>query len=215
MRAIIVAGGQAGDQGWQRWAREADWIIGANGGAARALAWGLLPDLVIGDMDSLPEEARAVLMAEGCRFIEHPRAKDETDLELALAHAVQEGAREIVVLGALGGRLDHALANILLLTLPSLAGVPVRIAEGDQQALLVRGGEAVELEGAPGDLVSLVPLGGDARGVTTRGLAWALTGDTLHLGSSRGVSNEMTSDKAGIQVGDGLLLVVHGPPPAS
>ena len=215
MRAIIIAGGQTEDQGWQRWVQESDWIIGADGGAARALAWGLLPDLVIGDMDSLPDTARSILMAEGCCFVEHPRAKDETDLELALVHAVQEGAQEIVVLGALGGRLDHSLANLLLLALPSLAGVSVRIAEGDQQALLARSGETIELEGAPGDLVSLVPLGGDACGVTTRGLAWALEEDTLRFGSSRGVSNEMTSGKAGIQVNEGLLLVVHGPPPAS
>lgn len=215
MRAIIIAGGQVESQGWQRWVREGDWIISADGGAARALSWGLRPDLVIGDMDSLPEAARAILVSEGCRFIEHPRAKDETDLELALVHAAQEGAKEITVLGALGGRLDHSLANILLLTLPSLAGVSVRIAEGEQQALLARGGEVVELEGARGDLVSLVPLGGDARGVTTRGLAWSLNEDTLHFGSSRGVSNEMTADKAGIQVGEGLLLIVHGPAPAS
>jgi thiamine pyrophosphokinase len=215
MRAIIIAGGQTEGQGWQRWVRESDWIIGADGGAAQALAWGLLPDLVIGDMDSLPETARSILVAEGCRFIEHPRAKDETDLELALVHAVQQGAQEIVVLGALGGRLDHTLANILLLALPSLVGVSVRIAEGDQQALLARSGETVELEGAPGDLVSLVPLGGDARGVTTQSLAWALEKDTLRFGSSRGVSNEMTSGKAGIQVEGGVLLVVHGPPPAS
>lgn len=215
MRAIIIAGGQTEGRGWQRWVREGDWIIGANGGAARALAWGLLPDLVIGDMDSLPETARSILVAVGCRFVEHPRAKDETDLELALVHAVQEGAQEIVVLGALGGRLDHTLANILLLALPSLAGVSVRIAEGDQQALLAHSGEIIELEGAPGDLVSLVPLGGDACGVTTRGLAWALEEDTLRFGSSRGVSNEMTSGKAGIRVGEGLLLVVHGPPPAN
>ena len=215
MRAIIIAGGQAESQGWQRWVREGDWIIGADGGAARALSWGLRPDLVIGDMDSLPEAARAVLVSEGCRFIEHPRAKDETDLELALVHAVREGAKEITVLGALGGRLDHSLANILLLTLPSLAGVSVRIAEGEQQALLARGGEVVDLEGARGDLVSLVPLGGDVRGVTTRGLAWSLEEDTLRFGSSRGVSNEMTANKAGIQVGEGLLLIVHGPAPAS
>ena len=215
MRAIIIAGGQAGDQGWQQWVREDDWIIGADGGAARALAWGLRPDLVIGDMDSLPEEARAILESGGCRFIEHPRAKDQTDLELALVHAVQEGAEEITVLGALGGRLDHAMANIFILTLPALVGVSVRIAEGDQQALLARGGETLELEGARGDLVSLLPLGGDACGVTTWGLAWALQDDTLRFGSSRGVSNEMTSGKAGIQMGDGQLLVVHGPPPAS
>lgn len=215
MRAIIIAGGQTEGQGWQRWVRESDWIIGADGGAARALAWGLLPDLVIGDMDSLPERARSILVAEGCRFIEHPRAKDETDLELALLYAVQEGAQEIVVLGALGGRLDHTLANLLLLALPSLAGISVRIAEGNQQALLARSGETVELVGTPGDLVSLVPLGGDACGVTTRGLEWALEEDTLRFGSSRGVSNEMTSGRAGIQVGEGLLLVVHSPPPAS
>ena len=215
MRAIIIAGGQTGDQGWRRWVREDDWIIGADGGAARALAWGLRPGLVIGDMDSLPEEARAILESAGCRFIEHPRAKDQNDLELALVHAVQEGATAITVLGALGGRLDHALANILLLTLPALVGVSVRIAEGDQQALLARGGETLELEGARGDLVSLLPLGGDACGVTTWGLAWALQDDTLRFGSSRGVSNEMTSDRAGIQVGEGLLLVVHGPPPVS
>ena len=215
MRAIIIAGGQTGDQGWRRWVREDDWIIGADGGAARALAWGLRPGLVIGDMDSLPEEARAILESAGCRFIEHPRAKDQNDLELALVHAVQEGATAITVLGALGGRLDHALANILLLTLPALVGASVRIAEGDQQALLARGGETLELEGARGDLVSLLPLGGDACGVTTWGLAWALQDDTLRFGSSRGVSNEMTSDRAGIQVGEGLLLVVHGPPPVS
>lgn len=215
MRAIIIAGGRTEGQGWQRWVRGGDWIIGADGGAARALAWGLVPDLVIGDMDSLPEAARAILVAEGCRFVEHPRAKDETDLELALAHAAQEGAEDIVVLGALGGRLDHTLANVLLLALPSLAGVSVRIAEGDQEALLARSGETVTLEGAPGDLVSLVPLGGDARDVTTRGLAWVLQGDALRFGSSRGVSNEMTSREARIEVGKGFLLVVHGPPPAS
>jgi thiamine pyrophosphokinase len=215
MRAVIIAGGQTEDQGWQRWVRAGDWIIGADGGAARALGWGLVPDLVIGDMDSLPDAAHAALVAQGCRFVEHPRAKDETDLELALEYAVQEGAREIVVLGALGGRLDHTLANVFLLALPSLAGVPVRIAERDQEARLVRGGESVELAGIPGDLVSLVPLGGDVRGVSTRGLAWALQGDTLRFGSSRGVSNEMISGEAGIQVGEGLLLVVHGPAPTS
>jgi len=215
MRAIIIAGGQTGDQGWQRWIGEGDRVIGADGGAARALAWGLRPDLVIGDMDSLPEAARAILESEGCRFIEHPWAKDETDLELALVHAVQEGAEEITVLGALGGRLDHALANVLLLTLPSLSGVSVRIAEGDQQALLARDGETLEIEGARGDLVSLVPLGGDVRGVTTWGLAWALQEDTLRFGSSQGVSNEMTAGNATVRVSEGLLLVVHGPPPAS
>jgi thiamine pyrophosphokinase len=215
MRAIIIAGGQAGDSGWRNWVQDGDWIIGADGGAGRALAWGLVPHLVIGDMDSLRDEDQAVLEARGCRFVEHPRAKDETDLELALRYAAREGALEIVVLGALGGRLDHTLANVLLLTLPVLDGVSVRIADGVGETLLLRGGRAVTLRGSAGDLVSLLPLGGDAGGVRTSGLAWALRGDTLRFGLSRGVSNEMTSHEARIELEEGLLLVVHGPPPGS
>jgi thiamine pyrophosphokinase len=215
MRAIIIAAGQGGDIGWKTWVQDGDWIIGADGGAGRALAWGLVPHLVIGDMDSLSDEDQAVLEARGCRFVEHPRAKDETDLELALRYAAREGAQEIVVLGALGGRLDHTLANVLLLTLPVLDGVSVRITDGVGETLLLRGGRMVTLRGSAGDLVSLLPLGGDARGVRTSGLAWALRGAMLRFGFSRGVSNEMTSHEARIELEDGLLLVVHGPSPGS
>jgi thiamine pyrophosphokinase len=211
MRVIVIAGGEAsGREGWQTWVRGGDLVIGADGGAARALGWGLIPDLVVGDMDSLPAPARAELEARGSRFVEHPRAKDETDLELALNAAVDAGADEIVVLGALGGRLDHLLANVLLLALPRLKGVAVRIVDGQQQARLLRGGEAADLEGQPGDLVSLLPLGGDARGVTTTGLAWALAGDTLRFGFSRGVSNEMSGRVARVELQAGYLLVVQG-----
>jgi thiamine pyrophosphokinase len=214
MRAIIIAGGQAEPSTeWQRWVGQEDLILGADGGAAQALAWGLTPHIVIGDMDSLPEQEQTDLQARGCRFVVHPRAKDETDLELALSYAAGQDAQDIVILGALGGRLDHALANVLLLSLPVLAGLQVRIVAGQQEACLVRGGETLILEGNAGDLVSLLPLGGDACGVTTGGLAWALTDDTLRFGSSRGVSNEMTAATARIQVEEGYLLVVHAPPP--
>ena len=216
MRAIIIAGGRfpEGDQ-WRRWLRKGDVILGADGGAAQAAAVGLLPDLIVGDMDSLPEEEQAALAARGCRFVVHPRAKDETDLELALTYAAELGCREIIILGALGGRLDHTVANVLLLALPGLAGIRVRIVDGDQEALLVRSGEVVTLEGHLGDLVSLLPLGGDVHGVTTTGLVWALEDEALRFGLSRGVSNEMTADAARIEVQVGTLLVVHGPPAES
>jgi thiamine pyrophosphokinase len=214
MRAIIIAGGQVKEgEPWQRWVQDGDWIIGVDGGAARALGWGLVPEIVIGDMDSLPPADRAALEERDCQFIKHPRAKDETDLELALTYAVQEGAREIIVLGALGGRLDHTLANVLLLALPSLEGVSIRIAEGREETLLLRGGETATLQGREGDLVSLLPVGGDAYGVTTSGLAWELRSDTLRFGFSRGVSNELTVPQARIEIGEGCLLLVHGPSP--
>lgn len=213
MRAIIIASGQTGEAdragAWRKTIRDQDLIIGADGGAARALGWGLVPHLVLGDMDSLADGERARLESLGCRFVVHPRAKDETDLELALTYAAGQGAKEIVILGALGGRLDHTLANLLLLTLPDLEKLPVCIVGGDEEIRLVRSGGTVALEGKPGDLISLLPLGGDARGVTTRGLTWMLRGDTLHFGFSRGVSNEMTGTTAHVEVERGYLLVVH------
>lgn len=210
MRAIIIAGGEARKgQDWRLWSGQGDLLIGADGGAAQALAHGLVPHWVVGDMDSLSGEERVALEAHGCRFLIHPRAKDETDLELALTCAVEQDASEIIILGALGGRLDHMLANVLLLTLPSLEGLRVRIVDGEEEALLVRGGEAITLSGAPGDLVSLLPLGGEARGVSTSGLVWGLEGARLQFGSTRGVSNEMTVPEARVQVEKGFLLVIH------
>ena len=212
MRAIVVAAGQVpSNEDWQRWIRAGDLLIGADGGSAQVLSWGLVPDLVIGDLDSLPEADRAALEAKGCPFVKHPQAKDETDLELALAHAVKQGAEEIIILGALGGRLDHTLANVLLLTLPWLEGTTTRIVSGAEEVLLVQSGRVETIEGQPGDLVSLLPLGGDVQGVTTSGLAWALENEPLRFGFSRGVSNEMTASIAHVKVSRGTLAVVHGP----
>jgi thiamine pyrophosphokinase len=214
MRAIIVGGGQAmDDSSWRPWIREGDLLIGADGGAGQALRWGLVPQYVIGDMDSLSERARQALEARGSQFMDHPRAKDETDLELALSFAAKQGAQEIILLGALGGRLDHTLSNLLLLTLPSLEGIAIRVVHDGEEVLLARGGETVIVEGNPGDLVSLLPWGGDVHGITTQGLAWPLESDTLKFGYSRGVSNEMVASEARISVEAGRLLVVHGPRP--
>jgi thiamine pyrophosphokinase len=196
----------------RQWVRRGDLIIGADGGAARALGWGLVPHLVIGDMDSLADADQAALAAQGCRLVVHPRSKDETDLELAMIYAAQQGADEIIVLGALGKRLDHTLANILLLALPGLAGAAVRIVQGRLEVRLLRSGEVATLEGEPGDLVSLLPLGGEAHGVTTAGLAWPLQGESLHFGFTRGISNEMVAPRAEIRVDSGCLVIVHGPP---
>lgn len=214
MRAIIVAAGHSMDDGsWEQWVRNGDLVIGADGGAAQALSWGLVPGVVVGDMDSLREADRAQLEAQGCQFVQHLRAKDETDLELALAYAVEQGAREVVILGALGGRLDHTLANVLLLALPLLQGVTARIVRGGEEILLLRAGQSIRLDGRAGDLVSLLPLEGDACGVTTLGLAWPLNGDILTFGFSRGVSNEMIGEEAWISLEAGSLLVVHSPLP--
>ncbi|MBN1657116.1 MAG: thiamine diphosphokinase [Anaerolineae bacterium] len=215
MRAVVIAAGDApANQDWERWLRPGDLIVAADGGASRAMARGLLPDVVVGDLDSTPADVLAALEAQPVEIVRHPRAKDETDLELALCYAAGQSADEIVVLGALGGRLDHTLSNLLLLALPELKEVAVRIVRGAEEAVLVRSGERVALHGQPGDVVSLLPWGGDVRGVTTSGLTWPLAHEALHFAFSRGVSNVMTGQEAWIEVEEGNLMVVHGPGPA-
>ena len=212
MRIVIFANGIIENPAAEaeRWVRPGDCIVAANGGTARALAAGFTPAHVIGDLASLSLEQRAPLEATGTTLHAHPPAKDETDLELALTWAAaQPDVTEIVVLGALGGRPDQTLANLLLLALPALAGREVIIADGAWTVRCLRGGETATFHGQPGDTLSLLPLGGDAVGVTTGGLAYPLGDETLHVGCTRGVSNEFAGETATVSLQTGLLWCLH------
>lgn len=197
------------------WIQPDDVIVAADGGTRHALAAGLTPTHVIGDMDSLEPELRARLKATGTTFHVHPPAKDETDLELALLWAAEQaadavdGVNGIIILGALGGRPDQELANLLLLALPALAGHEVVLAGGGWAIRVIRSGETLTLRGAPGATVSLIPLGGDAHGVTTTGLAYPLRDESLHFGPARGVSNVTQSEEAAVTVREGLVWCLH------
>jgi thiamine pyrophosphokinase len=207
MRVVIFANGEfPSPPGAGKVLRPGDLVIAADGGTRHTLAAGVTPAVVIGDLDSLPPEVQARLEAAGSRLIRFSPRKDKTDLELALLHAAREGATEIIVLGALGGRLDQTIANVLLLALPELEGVDARIVEGAQEAFLIRSEATVE--GRPGDTVSLIPLEGDAEGVTAEGLEWPLRESTLRFGPARGVSNVLTAKQARVRVRRGTLLCV-------
>jgi thiamine pyrophosphokinase len=184
-----------------------DRVICADGGAQHALALGLAPDVVIGDLDSLDDDLQARLEGEGCQVLVHPTRKDETDLELALRYAIDRGVEEILILGALGGRIDQTLANVLLLALPELEGIKTRIVAGDQEMFLIRGQALIE--GQVGDTVSLLPIAGDVTGITTKGLEYPLQHGALKFRSTLGVSNVLMAPVARVQVERGLLLCVH------
>ncbi len=185
-------------------------IVAADGGARLARACGLTPHLVIGDMDSLSDEELRALQAAGAQLERHSPHKDESDLELALLRAASEGTRWMRVLGAVGDRLDQTLANIALLALDALSGCDVRLVAGRQTLWLIGAGEHT-LNGQRGDTISLLPLGGDAQGVTTAGLEYPLRGETLRFGPARGVSNVMTGGRAQVRLRTGWLVVVHTP----
>jgi thiamine pyrophosphokinase len=187
--------------------RPGDMILAADGGTRHALALGLVPSVIIGDLDSLTPADRRVLDTAGSKIHSYPRDKNETDFELALHYAAEAGYREIMVVAALGNRLDQTLGNLALLTAPSLAGLDIRLDDGMEQACFVR--TQVRVDGRPGDLVSLIPWGGEVTGVATDGLRWPLQGETLHPYETRGVSNELLREMASISLQSGLLLVVH------
>lgn len=208
MAVFIFANGEIDDTAWiAPHLAQATAVIAADGGARHLLALHRPPDVVIGDMDSLGETARAWLLSSGTRFVTHPAAKDETDLELALLYAADHCQGEIWVFGAWGGRLDQSLANVLLLTHPTLRGRPVQLCERRERLWLIQG-ETV-IHGRAGDTVSLLPLDGDVHVAATTGLRWPLLDERLAFGRARGVSNEMTAEVATVRVHSGRLLCIH------
>ena len=209
MKAVVIAAGDL-DPLDRAVLADADITVAADGGAASLESIGLRPDLLVGDLDSIDAALVERLAAEGTRVERHPIDKEASDTELAVEAALARGASEIVILGAAGGdRLDHELANLLLLTDPALAGRDISAVRGGSRVSALHGGARRELGGGIGDLVTLLPVGGDAAGVTTAGLRWPLDGATLTMGRSRGLSNEIVSSPASVQLGEGTLLVIE------
>lgn len=207
MRAILIANGELTDLETVRSAlRPGDLLIAADGGLRYFRALDLWPDVVIGDLDSVTPEERLAFPTAGVRVEQFPARKDQTDLELAIRFARDSGAADVLIFGALGGRWDQSLANLLLLAHPDLQDLRLRLMDGPQTLYLARG--VTEIEGQPGDTVSLIPLTGDAQGVTTQGLDYPLTDGTLPFGATLGVSNVLTGQRATVEVREGWVMCV-------
>jgi len=186
---------------------EADLIIAADSGAETALQYGHVPTIVVGDFDSLNIDT-AELEAKGSTLVRATVEKDETDTELAIQVALEHGATDITLLGAIGGaRFDHTMANILLLA--GFETVPIRLVDGPSICWLLRGPGNSIIDGHAGDLLSLLPLTGDATGVRTNGLYYPLHGETLYFGKPRGGSNVFMEDRAEGALEGGIVLVVR------
>jgi thiamine pyrophosphokinase len=207
---VVVAGGGALRPDVASRVSAGSRVLAADGGVAFALALGLRVDAVIGDLDSaLPPDVEEAV-ASGARVERHSPDKDATDLELAIDAALALDPEEILVLADDGGRLDHTLSVLLLLAAPRYADYLLDAQVGHALVHVVR--DERELLGEPGEIVSLLAVHGPAEGVRTDGLAYALAGETLLPGSSRGVSNVFLGESARVSLERGVLLAVRPGP---
>jgi thiamine pyrophosphokinase len=185
-----------------------DLIIAADGGSLHCKLLGLIPKVIIGDFDSLSPEEINIYQRAGSTIIPHPIHKDETDLELAIRYAKDQGVEEILIFGALGARWDMTLANLLLPAQAAFNNIIIRLLDGTQELTLLRGGETLNIQGSPGEIISLIPLAGDAHGITTNGMEYALNNETIYFGSPRGVSNVLQNKHAHISIKKGILMCI-------
>ena len=207
-RIIIFANGELPDLDKAReLIQKNDYIICADGGTRHALALNIQPDLVIGDMDSADREQLKALEKPNVLIELFPHDKNETDLELAIHRAIELKPSQIIIIAALGGRLDQTIANITLMTSTRLSSFDIRLDDGVEEIFLCR--DQVQVHGKSGDIVSLIPWGGAVTDVRTADLKWPLQKETLYPDRTRGVSNELISDTASVSIGSGSLLVIH------
>lgn len=209
MRGVVFINGTIDDYAAvSRWLRTEDYHVAADGGAHHALALGCHLNAIVGDLDSLEPDLVERLAGTGVEIIRYPVIKDQTDLELAIEFALQQGVEEILLVGAVGGRLDQTLANLLILAQREWPAL-LTLIEHNQLAQLLRPGQSLVLQARPGDTVSALPLSDTVTGITYTGMRYPLTNATLHLGSTRGISNEVVTTPATVTIATGRLLLIQ------
>jgi len=207
---VIIAGSGIEDLEFLRRRMEAarpEAVLCADGGARYARALGIVPDLIIGDMDSLDAELLRTFAENGVAVERHPARKDETDTRLAITRALAMNPRMIMVFGALGRRLDHSLANLGLLMAGLEKGVPIKLIDEDSEVFVVTG--TATISGEAGQTVSIFPWGGQARGITLEGFEYSLFSEAVTIENPYGISNRLTAAAGRIRVDAGCLLVIH------
>ena len=208
MRALVLAGGDVKiTDDLMEAAARADLVVAADSGLRHAEPLGVTPALVVGDFDSVTKEVLARYPDVPRRA--HPAEKDALDLELALRHALDAGADEVVVVGGLGGRLDQTLAAVLIAAKLRREGARVWLHSGDVRAFFLSGEEGLELPLPVGQRFSVLSLD-ETSVVTLKNAKYPLTRAPLPFGLGRGVSNEVSGAPLGVVLEAGLIVVTVG-----
>lgn len=185
-----------------------DNIICADGGANHVYKMGLTPGYIIGDLDSVDPQIVEYYKEKGVEFKKFPEKKDETDSELCIILAEMLGSKEVDLYAALGGRIDHTLANVKLLDYMRRKGITPRIITEDEILYLVHNG-SLNVKGNKGDTLSVIPIRGDAAGITLYNLEYPLNNFTMDYAQPIGISNVMLGDECTVEVKNGSAIVVR------
>jgi len=207
---FVVAGGELdGSEFFLKKITEASpaAVICADGGARHLEAAGVNPDLVIGDMDSIDPDVLRHYEESGCRVVRCPQSKDETDTELALQEAFCLEPSAVWIWGAMGGRIDHTLANISLLSRGIRLGIPVKLIDERCEVFMIA--RKTILDGEIGQVVSLLPVSQKATGITLGGFEYPLENGEMEIGHPYGVSNRLVRKRGIIEIASGLLLAIR------
>lgn len=211
MKGLIVCNGEIKNYFFYRsYFEKAGLVICTDGALRHMSGFGITPHVLLGDFDSIgsiTSDEYSDFLNRGMKVKKFPVEKDKTDTELAVDYAFDAGCNEIILIGAIGSRIDHTLSNIYLLKKIVERGACGWIINEANKITLIKNSSII-LEKEHDEYVSLLPLFGQARGISTRGLYYPLDNDTLLVGSSRGISNEFTGKIAQITVKEGLLLVI-------
>jgi thiamine pyrophosphokinase len=207
-KIILFANGElVNPQGILALINDGDYLVGVDGGLNHLINLGLSPNLIIGDLDSADPGTVKNLAAQGVEVREFPADKDETDLELAISATLDQNPQAILIVAALGNRLDQTLANLFLLTRSDLSRLDIRLVDGMREVFLIQ--EEATISGEIGQRVSLIPLCRPAKGIQTKGLKFPLHTETLFPDQTRGISNVMSEQSAKITLQEGQLLCIH------
>lgn len=203
MRAVLFANGNpVCREKVRQWVRPEDTVICADGGLGLADKLGFVPDVVLGDFDSLPAGVEVQR-----QWLRYPVQKDFTDGELAVEYALEKGFEELLLIGFTGTRMDHTLANLFLLKKIAEHGRKAVILDDYNEIYLLT--DTLALTGNAGDIVSILPLTEKLEGVVTEGLYYPLRKETLFFSQSRGVSNVMEGQQCRITAEKGYALVIR------
>ena len=207
MKVVIVANGEIKSINFLKYMIEnSDYIICADGAVKYLMDLNVCPDLLVGDLDSIDKETLEWAKRNSISIQRFPVKKDMTDTELAVEFALKQNPDKIIIMGAIGSRLDHSLSNIMLLYKIHKLGIDAAVIDEINYITIVN--DVLKMRCRIGEIVSIIPIGGDAKGVTLKGLEYSLTDHDIKMGSSLGISNKSVSKEIIISVKDGILLVV-------